>query len=347
MSQNIKIIQRSLESSKTFDQNFAHLGPKILHEKQLEGLIPASLLPTVINYAQCMQSNFWLAEVEGKLVGRIGANILPSHPEQGGVGFFLLDRCHPQAIEVSQSLIASACQWLKSRNARIAYGPIDLHTWFPYRYPLPQQECNTSFDWEPKDPDLYIELWQQAGFQPALSFISQAHAALEQLYQHTAAAVPKLESLGYRFTLKEMTNLDKNDFRMVYQLSMDGFRDNPLFEPIPEEFFINLYQSRGKAPRHGRIVIATDKNNQAVSFFFGFADGEYVVLKSVATAKKHRGLGLNNACCHLFLRKYLEEGFTKNITALIRQGNATESFNRKGSYLWTREYVLLSKNLEK
>jgi len=341
----IKIIQRSLDESKSFDRIFAGLGPNILSEHQLSGLIPARILPTVINYAQCMQASFWIAQIDGQVLGRIGANMLPSHPGQGAIGFFLVDRKHAKAQQISVLLLETACQWLKKQKIRTVFGPVDLHTWFPYRYPVTKDSNNPKFDWEPGDPDNYLELWQLAGFKPIENYISQGKGDLAHLHQHTQSSYQKMLNQGYQFELKDMDSLTSYDYQKVHALSMNGFKENPLFEPIPLELFTKLYKNSGKVPKESLIMLGKTDKGEIVNFVFGFVDQDYVVLKSTATDPAHRSKGLTNASCHLFVENYLKIGMTKHITALIRTGNVSEVFNRQGMHLWTNSYVLLQKDL--
>ena len=59
----------------------------------------------------------------------------------------------------------------------------------------------------------------------------------------------------------------------------------------------------------------------------------------------YRGKRLSTALTYLPATLAVEKGITKFATALIRDGNHSESFNKKGELLWTHRYVLFSKNL--
>jgi ribosomal protein S18 acetylase RimI-like enzyme len=130
---------------------------------------------------------------------------------------------------------------------------------------------------------------------------------------------------------------------ILYRISMQGFRDNYLFEPIPFEAFRQLYVPIAKKLDFSLSRFAIDPQGQEMGFFFCYMEGDSLVFKSVTIDPAYRGRGVSNALTHLSSTDALKRGATGYISALMRAGAQSESYLKKGGFLWQHKYALFEK----
>lgn len=132
----------------------------------------------------------------------------------------------------------------------------------------------------------------------------------------------------------------------LYEVSMAGFKDNFLFEPLPFEAFRSLYVPIAGKMDLSLSDLALSPEGKPLAFFFYYEDHGYVVYKSVAVSPEARGQGLSNAVAYFAAEAGLKRGLTKMITALVKSGAQSESYAKKFSLLWEHRYALFVRKLE-
>ena len=75
------------------------------------------------------RAQLWLAERDGRVVGRISAQVDELVLEQMGAGTGLIGMLEALAEEAAQALIATAEDWLRDQGMTRALGPISLSIW--------------------------------------------------------------------------------------------------------------------------------------------------------------------------------------------------------------------------
>jgi hypothetical protein len=96
--------------------------------------VAATISPKKNGWFSHAEAQLFLAERDGKVVGRISAHIdklaLEMSPEQGfgpGTGFWGLFEAEDQAV--AKAVIARAEQWLRDKGLNRAIGPVSLSIW--------------------------------------------------------------------------------------------------------------------------------------------------------------------------------------------------------------------------
>jgi GNAT superfamily N-acetyltransferase len=96
--------------------------------------VAATISPEKNGWFSHAEAQYFLAERDGKVVGRISAHIdrlaLEMPPEQGfgpGTGFWGLFEAEDQ--QVAKAVIAAAEQWLRGKGLTKAIGPVSLSIW--------------------------------------------------------------------------------------------------------------------------------------------------------------------------------------------------------------------------
>ncbi|HRO66769.1 MAG TPA: GNAT family N-acetyltransferase, partial [Pseudobdellovibrionaceae bacterium] len=221
---------------------------------------------------------------------------------------------------------------------------LNYNTWFPYRFGLPKDDALT-FSWEPFQPKEYPQLWMEEGFGVCESYQSVGLGDLQGYADKCKPAYDKALQNGFSFRTVDASRLESHEIPALYKISMEGFRDNFLFEPLDPQGFAGIYVPAMKKADLSYSFFALNKEGKEVGFFYGFEDQGYLVLKTVAVLNEARGQGLSNALTYLQAKAALNKGHSKLITALVKTGAQSESYKKKATALWTHDYVLLKKEL--
>jgi hypothetical protein len=160
------------------------------------------------------------------------------------------------------------------------------------------------------------------------------------MLEGTREAHERALAQGYRFREFKADGFLESEVPRLHAISMEAFKDNLLFEPIPLEIFRSLYLPMAKQLVPSLTCFALDPAGREVGFFFCFPDGEYLVMKSVGVLPEARGRGLSNATLHQILSTGAARQLEKAITALVRSGARSESYAKKATALWKHEYAL-------
>jgi GNAT superfamily N-acetyltransferase len=283
---------------------------------------------------------FWIAASDGRPCGRIGASLSPTRPGVGTLGFFEVAP-GSGADAVASALVEAARAWLRARGARQVYGPVNFSTWFAYR--LRTDHEPRAFLWEPTNPPSYVGHLQAAGLAEVATYHTEAVRGTAGLAAASAPAHAAALATGFRFEALAGPALAES-MGTLHALSLAGFADNFLFEPISLTMFEALYAPVLTAARvFAHMVRAPD--GAPAGFFFGFAQGEALVCKTATVLPAYRGRGLSNALLHLTCRDGAAAGLSDCIMACVKAGNRSEAYGRRAPRLWRHTYALYGQAL--
>ncbi len=339
---SVTIVSRSsMSHDDGFNQLFSTAPEKLRSGASRVGLALPQLWSSFLSSQLPGPAEFWIATKEGRAAGCIGANLSRSYHDVGYVGFFEVNPGDRAASFVAGSLLASAEEWLTRRGVHTIIGPVNVCTWFQYRFRRRTSDPH-DFAWEPTNPPEYIDLLKENGYMEHEWYYTDGLDGLSAVVDQTHSAFERALELGFSF--RQFRN-DENDLRHLYEISALSFRENYFFETIPFESFRALYVpvSRKNDLSLSHFVVSPD--GKEVGYFFCFEDNGYVVYKSVAVLPKMRGLGLSNALVHVVGTRGLERGLRMLITALVRKGAQSESYAKKAQKLWRHDYVLFRKEI--
>lgn len=326
----MKIAARS-ENAPGFREAFASL-PK--------GSPLAAVWARFLDLAPAGYAEFWVAYESGVPVGRVGANRVISTPGMGAIGFFEVDGERP---DVAKALFAAAEGWLRSQGLSQAVGPMNLNTWFPYR--LRVDSSPETFAWEPNNPASYPTWWEAAGYVPVEQYHTIGSGGLAAYAEKTKPVYDEALKSGFTFRSFDGPNFLEREIPVLYELSMRGFRSNFLFEPITLQQFRELYVPIAKKMDFSCAFYSVSPEGREVGFLFAFPESSYLVLKSATVVDEYRGKGLSTALTYLAAKAGVERGLGNFISALVRTGNRSESYAKKGQHLWEHRYALYQKKI--
>jgi len=340
MSGSISILARSqIKNRVEFSDLFSKAPEAFRKDPYRVSLPPAPLWNTFLDFPFPKPIEFWVATIEGRTVGRIGANISEGYPEKGYVGFFEADTTHPSFSEISKRLLNTACNWLKSQEAKEIYGPICLNTWFPYRFRT-NDDGVRRFLWEPVNPPEYVQAFKDHRFKECETYVSSGFDDLESYLEGTRAGYDAALSKNYSFRVFDQARLLDRELPILYEISMKSFSKAFLFEPIPFDAFKLLYVPFLSRFNASLSYFLLNPDGKEVGYFFCYEDQGFAVMKSIAILDEARGGGLSNGLVHMSSLAAKNQGITKFITALVRSDAQSQSFNKKCQLRWTHEYSL-------
>lgn len=336
----------SSKESGDFAQRFARVPHDVRHEPYRVGLLPEAVGQAFVLQPTPFAKEFWIAvDSADRVVGRIGASLSVVFPNTAAIGFFEVDMSHPENESVGVSLLDRAEAWAREQGAKTLHGPLNFNTWFPYRFRV-DRDVREKFSWEPVNPPEYVALWVKKGWTTLETYKSQGHEGLSAFAEQTRPAYDRASQAGYTFRPFDSTRIMDVEVPILHDVSMAGFKDNFLFEPLPLEAFRALYVPVAQSKLDlGLSHVAISPQGEPVGFFFCFEDKGYVVYKSVAVKPSARGMGLSNAVAHLAAVRGVERGLTKLITALVKSGAQSESYGKKARLLWEHDYALYEKRV--
>ena len=260
---------------------------------------------------------------------------------------------------VSQVLIDAASTWAASAGHAEIFAPIDINTWFTYRFMVPSTAPSTApppYAWEPQQPAAYLDLFERAGFSEAeryrtvgVEFSEAAGYTAHDAASGTAPAYEAAREAGLRF--EQMTSLAQLDELLpeLHQMCMAAFAQNVLFEPLPLELFRVLYTGAASQKDCTLTHWMRDPGGALRGFVFAFEDAGAVIIKTIAVSAELRGRHLSTALAHRVFAEGARRGNRHFISALVREGNTSDFLSRPhlipGGKPWQRDYTLLRRSV--
>jgi GNAT superfamily N-acetyltransferase len=296
---------------------------------------------------------------DGDRVGRMAATLGPN-PGAGLVGLFALTEKrsdNPWVQSVTRALLSRCERWLLSRGVDKVYGPVDFSTYFGYRLRDRTEEDGQGpdFSWEPTQPQSYLLAFTAAGYAPAERYHSAFFEAsktfppsivVKMMEPAWRAAVDR----GMEFTAFDEVQPVENLIPTLAAISLEAFKGNFLFSPIPAEAFQALYSPIVQKLDLSLSQLVRAPDGKEVGFVYALEDAGYCVVKSIAVRPAWRKLRLSSALLQRCLARADEKGLTRFASALVREGNVSEFFeNRHHQHpvrAWKHHYTLLGKTLK-
>lgn len=318
----------------------------------------SSYVQMIIDVALARESELFLAWEADQIVGRAAIVAAADDRRTASLGLFEIEvdrTAHP----AGRFLIDEACQWAFARGLPEVYAPVDVNSWFNYRFLVPPHGENAAvapYPWEPAQPEAYLALFRDTGFGDAewyrtvgAEFEDRSGPGIDAPIGHTAKAFDAADAAGYAFECVDQPAKLAPLLDEMHTLCSEAFRDNLLFEPLPVDLFRRLYGGAAAARDCSLTQIVRDPAGRLAGFVFAFVDGDAVVIKTIAVIPEERGRHLSTALTHLVLANAAERGYRKFVSALVRRGNTSEFLSQPhlvpGLRAWTHDHVLLRRTV--
>lgn len=293
---------------------------------------------------------FLVHQSDGTLLASCAAALALSDTKLGLIGFF--EAADTADGHAATALILSAAHtWLRSQGAEKVVGPVNLCTWFPYRFQA-DSEFYSPRSWEPSSPPHYRKQWQKAGYTPTAWYFSEKSRLTMTACETNAPRLQRAEALGYRFRplVREPQRFLDEEVPLLHDLTLRAFADNFLFDPLPLPLFRQIYLpmvDKLAAARFSWFV--QSETGVPCGFLIAFEEQESLVIKTVGITPEHRGHSLQMALLQKAITQAVIEGIESIISALLKDGIASEKipalFATGGQRIWRHRYILLERPL--
>jgi GNAT superfamily N-acetyltransferase len=330
----IATLEASRESLADFERVRAAVGPDAAPPDPLE---PGATL-LLASRAGAPVARLSL-QVVHDLVGAPGPSGLVGHYEA-------LD------AEAGTALLAAAGRALAERRVLRVLGPINGSTWARYRLALRPadpvaNEDPAPFLGEPWNPARYPQDFADAGFAAVAHYESRIDEHLGDEPEDAEALAARIREAGLVVRLLDLGRFDQ-ELERLFGLSLECFADNLYYSPIDPASFRTQYEKVRPLIDPTLVLVAEDRTGRPAGFQFAFRDpvapAPRVIVKTVATAPRVRGLGLGGHMLDLIRRRARELGcgsaihalmFVKNLSMRMSARHRSRVFRRYALYQWT------------
>lgn len=259
---------------------------------------------------------------------------------------------HYAAIDTTAAshLLQHTLTELASQGCTLAIGPIDGSTWHRYRL-LSERGVYPTFFLEPDNPDDWVSHFLNQGFTTIAKYSSGLVTNLTQTDSRLQQITNRLNQLDIKIRPVNLQSI-QTEFKTIYTIASQSFRNNFLYTPISEAEFIAQYHPLQPYLRPELILIA-EHNHHPVGFLFAIPDwlqkqrGELintVIIKTVAVLPQRIYAGLGNllvAQCHSLAHQL---GYQQAIHALMHDANPSINLSRRYGQT-IRRYALFAKQI--
>lgn len=254
--------------------------------------------------------------------------------------------------EAGVELLNRAVQLLHERGMERVLGPLNGSTWHRYRFALrPTEDADAAeaapFGGEPWNPPEYPEQWRAAGFTTVAEYESRA-VTLPPGVAASADAQAALRERGIRVRGLRSEEWDE-ELDALHALSAEAFRDNPFYAPIDLFAFRELYAPLRPLLDPALVRVAEDERGP-VGFVLAYPDpltpGDArgrIVLKSLASAPRARGLGLGGLLVAQVHAAAAARGAATVVHALMHLTNPSVRISAASGGEPLRRYVLFGR----
>lgn len=343
----------SLED-ENFITLFTEFPRKVRKKEYLSGVPSPEVSRRLLSWGFMNGSAFWLIYCGDELVMRLSARIAPQLEATGTIGFFEIDESAPEIEKCFEAGLGVATEWLRSQGAKSIIAPVDLNTWFNYRFSDEGSHFFPRFSWEPTTPPLYKKLFQKAGFSDYAYFhtIVFPHFRIGNFCLGTGPmkrSYERLHEKGFRLRPFRMETFAKDELPLFHEISHETFKESLLFEPIDFATFKGLYSEAMMRYDFSPSTVLVSPEGKDVGFIFAFFDGDYLVIKSIAIRDEFQGLRISSGMIYNAAKLAWKKKKKATISALVRTGLASEKIEGsvKKTMWFTKkhEYSLLKKDL--
>jgi hypothetical protein len=231
----------------------------------------------------------------------------------------------------------------QAKNKKNMIGPMSGSTWYDYRIAVPND--NPLFFTEFFTPPYYYELLHKVGFT-CLAKYKSTHSKSFGVDER------KLEQCNKLFHEKNVIarNLDLNNFESdlehIFQVSLEGFKNNFLYSPITRKEFMRKYLPLKSLIDPATVFLVFD-GEECVGFSMSLLnllnkEKKQLVMKSAARLPGYKYKGLGTWFNELTKSGAKQRGYEELIPAFIIDDSISErTFSNSNDSVLYREYELL------
>lgn len=349
------ILKLDSPNDESFLQTFGELPFKLRKKEYLSGVASLETTKKLMTWGHHHGSAFWLILSGERPIMRLSARVCPHIEKTGTIGFFEIDESSHEYQDCFKFGLNIAQEWLKGQGVGEVIAPIDLNTWFNYRFSDQGKNFYPRFSWEPTTPPVYKRLFSEAGFKDFAYFhtIIFPHFRIGNFCLGTGPmkkAYERLHDKGFSLRPFKSEKFEEEELPLFYDISQETFKSSLLFEPIDYATFKGLYSEAMVRYDYSPSTVLVSPEGEDVGFIFAFFDGDYLIIKSIAIRDRFQGLRISSGIIYNAVKLAFAQNKKGTVSALVRTGLASEKIEGsvKKTMWFTKkhEYTLLKKDIE-
>lgn len=355
MSNELSILPIPENDDEDFIKEFSEFRNIARENKYNIGGPSTEQVTKLISWGKNRNANFWIVKNSNQeIILRISARVSPHLENHGTIGLFEVNLQDPNYKEAFNLAINTVLVWLRKNHVKSVSAPVDMNTWFNYRFSLEGKHFWPRHSWEPTTPPEYLELFRLFEFKDHALFHSVffPHFRIGNFCLGTGPmkkSYKNIKQKGFRLRPFDKERFKTHELPIFHEISHEAFQDSLLFEAIDLTTFSNLYAFALNNYDFSPSSVLIDPSGETAGFIFAFYDGDYLVIKSIAIRKKHQGKNLSSGMIYHAVKQSFSKKKKGTISALVKLGLASESIEKnvkKTLWLsWSHHYVLLQKEI--
>ncbi len=282
----------------------------------------------------------------------------------GTIGFFE----SRDDLAACRLVLRAAEQWLRERDIHHIEGPMDGDTWHRYRFNVGPRET-PPFLKEPWNPGYYPALWLACDYVPEDRYLSAIMLDPVRSSEGLSPFLRRVRRKGYVFRVLRKERFNE-ELVILHRLSLQIFKGNRHYTPIPFESFRKLYDGIKPilVPDLCQFCCAPDGHEigfvfcypdyadavramkgqtgplAAIRFLWRRRQATRVCIKSLGCLPEYRGTGAGPALVGLALEQIAAHGYREALMCLMHENNDSTRLDGGLSQPF-REYRLYGKDL--
>jgi GNAT superfamily N-acetyltransferase len=242
-----------------------------------------------------------------------------------------LDRGYIGCFEMTdkqsgKSQLEDYIRQLKNAGHKRIIAPINGDTWHQYRL-VSRSNGDPAFPLEPQNPLWYNEVYEELGFKPLMKYRSD---------KFNICNIEPIENTCPTLNIRKFCD---SDLRLIYDISLQCFDENFLYNDITFEEFSKLYQPILPMIDRDLVVIA-EVDGATAGFLFSLVVNETQIIKSLAVMPEYRSKGIGAKLINHVLVAGQNKGIKTAIAALMSDDNNSLKIISKYNSEQIREYTL-------
>jgi GNAT superfamily N-acetyltransferase len=228
---------------------------------------------------------------------------------------------------VFDALWRELCDLARSTGVRRLLGPVNGSIWHQYRCVTETSE-QPPFPTEPRTPLWYYRFLKAVGPSKEIGYSSGLRRSYERmlsLMEGKAAKIePMLKARGFDMAVER--EVSARTLHEIAALSDATFRGRSWgYTPLRPTDFAKLHSEMADSPHFHRAFLLR-RQGQLIGYAITLRDGPAMICKTICLLPEYQSIGLGNALALYLHRAARQDGLTKVMYVLVRDGNRIHDF---------------------
>ena len=232
-------------------------------------------------------------------------------------------------------------------KADFLIGPMNGSTWDNYRFSTHHNYPN--FFLEPWHHLYYNEHFINAGFYVIAKYYSSIDISLKYDSENILAREKELKNAGVTFRNIDLTHYEE-ELEKLFAFNSIAFKKNFLYTPVDKEDFIKKYRETKGLINSDFAIMAEDRNNELIGYFFCIDDKlntkeKSLIIKTIARHPDKIYAGLGHVIGNMIYREAAKQDYKSIIHAFMYEAGTSTTISKNFSGDIYKNYVLYGRSI--